>query len=196
MELCVADIGVEQLVERYGGRAYRLAWRITGEVKEAEAVTQNALLRAACSIQFVADEPALDSWIFRAVACDAAERRRRRHPGDEAALEAVVEALPVDGGHFEPMEDWSARVGEPILQRGLQTVIGEAIDALPADYRTALVLHDVEGISRPAIADALDVETEVVKARVHRARLFVRHRLSEYFETAPANINKPRTLEG
>jgi RNA polymerase sigma-70 factor (ECF subfamily) len=75
------------------------------------------------------------------------------------------------------MEDWSARVDEP----GLQTVVGEAIDALPADYRTALVLHDIEGISRPEIADALDVDTEVVKVRVHRARLFVRHRLSEYF---------------
>jgi RNA polymerase sigma-70 factor (ECF subfamily) len=178
MELCVADTGVERLVEHYGERAYRLAWRITGATDEAEAVTQNALMRAARSNRFDTDEPALDSWIFRAVASEAAERRRRRQPGDEAVLEAVVKALPVGGGHFELMDDWSARVEEP----GLRTVIGEAIDALPADYRTALVLHDVEGISRPEIADALGVETEVVKARVHRARLFVRHRLSEYFE--------------
>jgi RNA polymerase sigma-70 factor, ECF subfamily len=182
MELCVADTGVERLVERYGERAYRLAWRITGAIDEAEAVTQDALMRAAGSIQSLADEPALDSWILRTVAREAAERRRRRQPGDEAVLEAVMEALPVDGGHFEPMEDWSARVDEPVLQRRLQTVIAEAIDALPADYRTALVLHDVEGISRSAIADALDVEMAVVKSRVHRARLFVRHRLSKYFE--------------
>jgi RNA polymerase sigma-70 factor (ECF subfamily) len=182
MELCVADTGVERLVERYGERAYRLAWRITGAADEAESVTQNALMMAARSRQSAPDQPTLDSWIFRAVAREAAERRRRRQPGDEAALKAVVEALPVDDGHFEPREDWSARVDEPMLQRGLQTVIAEAIDALPADYRTAMVLHDVEGISRPAIADALDVETAVVKARVHRARLFVRGRLSEYFE--------------
>lgn len=177
MELCVADTDVERLVEHYGERAYRLAWRITGAMDEAETVTQNALLRAARSIRFDTGEPTLDAWIFRAVAREAAERRRRRRPGDEVGLEAVVAALPVDGGHFEPMDDWSARVDEP----GLQTVISEAIDALPADYRTALVLHDVERISRPEIADALDVETEVVKARVHHARLFLRHRLSEYF---------------
>src|SRR5512138_3598766 len=186
MELCVADPGVERLVERYGERAYRLAWRITGAADEAEAVTQNALVRAARSIQSVADEPALASWILRTVAREAAERRRRRQPGDETVLEAVMEALPVDGQHFEPTEDWSARVDEPVLQSTLETIIGEAIDALPADYRTALVLHDVEGISRPAIADILDVGIPVVKARVHRARLFVRHRLSEYFETARA----------
>ena len=178
MELCVADTGIERLVEHYGERAYRLAWRITGATDEAEVVTQNALMRAARSIQSIDDEAAFDSWIFRTVAREAAERRRRRWPRDEGVLEAIEGALPVRGGHFEPMDDWSARVEEP----GLQTVLGEAIDALPADYRTTLVLHDVEGVSRPAIADALDVETEVVKARVHRARLFVRHRLSEYFE--------------
>ena len=177
MVLCVADTGVERLVEHYGERAYRLAWRVTGAMDEAEAVTQNALLRAASSIRSDTDEPTLDSMIVRAVAREAAERRRRRQPGDEGVLEAVVDALPVGGAHFEPMEDWSARVDEP----GLQTVIGEAVDSLPADYRTALVLHDIEGISRPEIADALDVDTEVVKVRVHRARLFVRHRLSEYF---------------
>jgi len=62
-------------------------------------------------------------------------------------------------------------------------IVGEAIDALPADYRTALVLHDVEGLSWPDIVDVLDVDVPAVKARVHRARLFVRQRLSEYFET-------------
>ena len=196
MELCVADPRVERLVERYGERAYRLAWRITGAADEAEAVTQNVLVRVARSIQSVAEEPALDSWIFRTVAREAAERRRRRQSGVEMVLEVVVEALPAEGRHFEPMEDWSARVDEPVLQSAIQTILGEAIDTLPADYRTALVLHDVEGFSRPAIADVLDLEIPVVKARVHRARLFVRHRLSEYFATARASSDKgSKTLE-
>jgi RNA polymerase sigma-70 factor, ECF subfamily len=196
MELCVGDTerdliaaprvgdldGAEWLVERYGARVYRLAWRITGAADDAEAATQNALLTAARAIHSVADEPAFESWIYRTVAREAAERRRRRQPGDERAMDAVVEALPCDGRHFAPMEDWSARIDEPALRSGLQTIIGEAIDALPADYRTALVLHDVEGVSRPDIADVLDVDVPSVKSRVHHARLFVRQRLSEYFE--------------
>jgi RNA polymerase sigma-70 factor, ECF subfamily len=62
----------------------------------------------------------------------------------------------------------------------------EAIDALPADYRTALILHDVEGVSDPHIAEILGVDASAVRSRVHRARLFVRKRLSEYFESATA----------
>ena len=58
MELCAADAGVERLVEHYGERAYRLAWRITGATDEAEAVTQNALMRAVRSIQSIDDEAA------------------------------------------------------------------------------------------------------------------------------------------
>jgi len=197
MELCVADAdidlvaasrldafnGIERLVERYGERAYRLARRITGDADDAEEVTQSALLTAARAIHSVADESLFESCIYRAVAREAAERRRGRHPGDETVLDAVVEALPSDGRHFDPTEDWSTRIDEPVLQSGLQMIVGEAIDALPADYRTALVLHDVEGLSWPDIVDVLDVDVPAVKARVHRARLFVRQRLSEYFET-------------
>src|SRR4030095_16829127 len=123
MELCVGDTerdliaapragdldGAEGLVERYGERAYRLAWRITGAADDAEAATRDALLTAARSIQSVADEPAFESWIYRTVAREAAERRRRRQPGDERALDAVVEELPSDGRHSDPLEDWSAR---------------------------------------------------------------------------------------
>lgn len=196
MELCVGDAerdliaaphtgdldDAARLVERYGERVYRLAWRITGSADDAEAATQNTLLMAARAIRSTANEPALESWIYRTVAREAAARRRRRQPGDEKVLDAVVEALPGNGRHFEPTEDWSTRIDEPALRSGLQTIIGEAIDALPADYRTALVLHDVEGVSRPDIAEVLDVEVPVVKARVHVARLFVRQRLSEHFE--------------
>src|SRR4029434_3958807 len=146
--------------------------------------------------QSVADEPAFESWIYRTVAREAAERRRRRQPGDERDLDAVVEELPSDGRHFEPMEDWSARIDEPALLSGLQTIIGEAIEARPADYRTALVLHDVEGVSRPDIADALDVDVAAVKARVHRARLFVQQRPSEYFGTERTRTDQTsETLE-
>ena len=196
MELCVGDAerdliaaphagdldDAARLVERYGERVYRLAWRITGSADDAEAATQNTLLMMAHTIRSTANEPAFESWIYRTVAREAAARRRRRQPGDERALDAVVEALPGKGRHFEPMEDWSTRIEGPALQSGLQTIIGEAIDALPADYRTALVLHDVEGLSQPDIADVLDVAVPVVKARVHIARLFVRQRLSEHFE--------------
>ncbi|MEX2148376.1 MAG: sigma factor-like helix-turn-helix DNA-binding protein, partial [Candidatus Rokuibacteriota bacterium] len=51
------------------------------------------------------------------------------------------------------------------------------------DYRTALVLHDVEGLSNPDIAESLGISLPAVKSRVHRSRLFVRKRLADYLET-------------
>jgi RNA polymerase sigma-70 factor (ECF subfamily) len=66
----------------------------------------------------------------------------------------------------------------------LRRVLTDAIDALPADYRTALVLHDVEGVSNSDIAETLGIPLPGVKSRVHRSRLFVRKRLSERLASA------------
>ena len=82
------------------------------------------------------------------------------------------------------MDDWSNRVDEKALQGELRDVLTQAIDELPADYRTALVLHDVEGVSNPDIAETLGISLPAVKSRVHRSRLFVRKQLAEYLKTA------------
>jgi len=82
------------------------------------------------------------------------------------------------------MDDWSNRVDERALQGELRQVLQEAIDGLPAEYRTALVMHDVEGLSNPDIAETLGISLPAVKSRVHRSRLFVRQRLSEYMKSA------------
>jgi len=70
------------------------------------------------------------------------------------------------------------------VQGELRRVLTDAIDALPPDYRTALVLHDVEGLSSPDISQALGIGLAAVKLRVHRSRLFVRKHLSEHLEPA------------
>ena len=96
----------------------------------------------------------------------------------------MLPTLDQDGRHFEPMDDWSRRVDETALQGELRRVLTAAIDGLPPDYRTALVLHDVEGLSNPDIAEALGISLPAVKSRVHRSRLFVRQRLADYMRTA------------
>lgn len=174
--------GAERLVERYGDRLYRLALRVTGVQEDAEGALEDALRMAARTISSLTDESAFGSWIYRTVARAAHQRRTRRQHVDTAALDNVVPLLNADG-HFEPLEDWSTRLDEPALQGGLHSSLVEAIDALPADYGTALILHDVEGVSKQEIAEVLDIDVPAVNWRVHRARLFVRERLSRYFES-------------
>jgi RNA polymerase sigma-70 factor, ECF subfamily len=172
----------ELFVERYGDRVYRLARRITGVSEDAEEVAQDALWTAARKISTFKGESAFGSWLYR-ISTNAAYqklRARRSSRTYEIAIEDVLPPFDDSGRHFEPMDDWSNRVDEKALQEELRHVLTDAIDALPPDYRTALVLHDMEGVSNPDIAEALNLSVAAVKSRVHRSRLFVRRRLAEY----------------
>ena len=85
-------------------------------------------------------------------------------------------------GHLvEPGHDWTQQVEDPALQAEARRRLREAIESLPADYRTAFVLHDMEGLSNPEIAEMLEISLPAVKSRVHRSRLFLRQRLEQYF---------------
>ena len=196
MVLCVGDVDADQVpppragdvdgpdsrVDDYGDRIYRLALRITGVKADAEAAVENALRTAAATAQTFTGESAFASWLYLRVA-HAAHRtlRMRGHHVPQRALDDVVPPLDGDGRHFAPMDDWSDRIGEQALQAELGGILTAVIDALPADYRTALILHDVEGVSTPDIAEILGVDASAVKSHVHRERLFVRKRLSDYF---------------
>jgi len=182
-----APEAAERLVERYGDRVYRLAMRITGSKEDAEEAAQDALWTAARKIGMFKGESAFGSWVYRITANAAYQKlRTRRQKSAEIAMDDVLPALDDDGRHFEPMDDWSNRVDERALQSELRQVLQEAIDGLPADYRTALVMHDVEGLSNPDIAETLGISLPAVKSRVHRSRLYVRKRLSEYLREGTA----------
>ena len=175
----------ELLVETYGDRVYRLALRITGSNEDAEEVAQDALWTAARKISTFKGEAAFGSWLYRIAANAAYQKlRARKAKAHEIAMDDVLPAFDDAGRHFEPMADWSERVDEQALQGELRRVLGAAIDELPPDYRTALVMHDVEGLSNPDIAEALGISLPAVKSRVHRSRLFVRKQLAEYMKTA------------
>ncbi len=174
-----------QLVERVGGPGYRLAMRITGLKEDAEEAAQDALWTAARKIGSFKGESAFGSWLYRITANAAYQKlRTRRAKAKEIALDDVLPALDDDGRHFEPMADWSSRVDEQALTGELREVLQRAVDNLPADYRTALVMHDVEGLSNPDIAETLGISLPAVKSRVHRSRLFVRKQLSDYLGRA------------
>jgi len=178
-------LAVEQLVDRYGDRVWRLTRRITGSNEDAEEAVQDTLWTVARKIHSFKGESAFGSWLYRIAANFGYQKlRARRSKAQEIALDDVLPALDGDGRHFEPMDDWSNRVDERALQGELRDVLQSAIDALPPDYRTALVLHDVEGLSNPDIAEALGLSLPAVKSRVHRSRLFVRKRLGEYLRAA------------
>ena len=177
----------ELLVDTYGDRVYRLTHRITGSNEDAEEATQDALWTAARKIGSFKGESQFGSWLYRIAANAAYQKlRSRRAKSREIALDDVLPTLDPEGLHFEPMDDWTPRVDDNAVNGELRDVLEKAIDELPDDYRTALVMHDIEGMPNPDIAETLGISLPAVKSRVHRSRLFVRKKLAGYLGGAAA----------
>jgi RNA polymerase sigma-70 factor (ECF subfamily) len=171
----------ETLVATYGDRVYRLAVRMTGSEQDAEEVVQDALWTAARKIDTFKGESAFGSWLYR-ITANAAYQKLRSRQGRrlEIPWNDLLPAFDDGGKQIEAVADWSRQVEEPALQTELRTVLTAAINDLPTDYRTAFVMHDVEGLSNPEIAESLQISLPAVKSRVHRSRLFLRQRLAGY----------------
>ena len=173
------------LVSTYGDRVYRLAIRITGNEQDAEEVVQDALWTAARKIHTFKGESAFGSWLYRITANAAYQKLRgRQGKKSEVSWEDLLPTFDEAGKQSDGVWDWSAKVEEPALQAELRTVLTTAIDELPTDYRTAFLMHDVEGLSNPEIAESLGISLPAVKSRVHRSRLFLRQRLAGYLAAA------------
>ena len=171
----------EALLGVFGDRVYRLAMRITGNESDAEEIVQDALWTASRKIDTFQGKAAFGSWVYRITANAAYEKlRKRRGKRNEVSWEDLAPSFDEQGQHVEAAGDWSRQLKDPAIEGELKAVLGGAIDELPADYRAAFLLHDVEGLSNPEIAQTLQVTLGTIKSRVHRARLFLRRRLADY----------------
>ena len=175
----------EALVDTYGDRVYRLAIRITGNAADAEEVVQDALWTASRKIDTFHGAAAFGSWVYRITANAAYQKlRTRRTRGKEVSWEDVAPAFDEMGQHVERAVDWSRTLKDPAVECELRSTLRSAIDELPEDYRTAFLLHDVEGLSNPQIAETLRTRPATIKSRVHRARFYLRRRLADYMDAS------------
>src|SRR3989454_1620693 len=133
---------VERLVATYGDRAYRLASGITGNAQDAEEVVQDVFWTVVRKIDTFRGESAFGSWLYRIVANAAYQKVRGRlsRRGD-LSLDDVLPFFDEQGRHVAAMVDWSARVEDHAVQTELRVALTSAIDNLPADYRTAVLLR-------------------------------------------------------
>lgn len=160
----------EDLARQEERALYRHALRIVGTASDAEDVVQDALFsawRSIASFQGVS----FRAWLFRIVtnrALDQLRSRKRRPelPLDPPEDEDVTWAEPA-----APGPDLTQLAGD----REALSIVESALETLPAEQRTALLLRDVEGFAYEEIAVITSVEVGTVKSRIHRGRLAVRN---------------------
>jgi RNA polymerase sigma-70 factor (ECF subfamily) len=166
----------EDVVATHSGRVYRLAYRLTGNRHDAEDLTQEVFVRVFRSL--AAYTPgAFEGWLHRITTnlfLDMVRRRKRiRFDGlpDDAADR-------IAGREPTPSEAYDATHFDDDVQR--------ALDALAPDFRAAVVLADIEGLTYEEIAATLGVKLGTVRSRIHRGRSQLRVALSHRAPARPA----------
>lgn len=171
----------EPFVTRFGPLILNFGRRMCGRRADAEDLLQETLLKAYQSLGRLRDPAALKGWVYR-VAANTCLKLRRRNAGATKRDLSIDDLLPrpeARGGAPE-IADWSDIPLDRLLQGELRARLEEAVLALPKDFRVVLVLREQEGFSTRETASILGISDDLVKVRLHRARLAVRKAMEGY----------------
>ncbi|WP_441922097.1 RNA polymerase sigma factor SigE [Marmoricola sp. RAF53] len=173
----------DEIVEQHSARVYRLAYRLTGNAHDAEDLTQEVFVRVFRSLHTYTPGT-FEGWLHRITTnlfLDAARRKSRIR----------FDALPEDADNRLP-----SAVPTPDLayvNQMFDADVEAALAALPPDFRAAVVLCDVEGLSYEEIADVLGVKMGTVRSRIHRGRALLRNALAHRAPSAGrVRVSGPR----
>ena len=176
------EAAFNEIVNRYGDKIYRLALRITRNHSDADDVLQVVFL-AMEKLHTFREEAKFSTWLYR-VAANASYmhlRAKKKIYENEVSLEDYTSHNESGALQGIQIKDWSDRPDEVLLSREGMEMIETAVNQLPVPYRVVFHLRDVEGLTNPEVATALGLSLTTVKSRIHRARLFLRDKLSDYF---------------
>ncbi|MBW3576323.1 MAG: sigma-70 family RNA polymerase sigma factor [Actinobacteria bacterium] len=154
----------DEVATRYGHKIYTIAYRLTGDPEEAKDLTQDVFVRVYRNLDKY-QPGTFEGWLYRITKNLFLDRVRRRK-------RVRLEPLPED----EWRQPQDAGPGpEARLEQGLlRGDIEQALTELPADFRTAVVLCDVQGLSYEEIARATGWPLGTVRSRIHRGRKLLR----------------------
>jgi RNA polymerase sigma-70 factor (ECF subfamily) len=171
----------ELLMRRHNQRIYRVVRSILRGADEIEDVIQQAYLQAFTHLDQFGGNARWSTWVCRIAINEALARIRQR--GRFVSIDAASEEAMADfskGPNSDPERAAAGREFGHLVER--------AIDELPDIYRSVLILREVEGMTTEETAGVLDVEVDVVKTRLHRARAALRasleNRVGEQMQNA------------
>ena len=158
----------EEIVERHSDRVYRLAYRLTGDRHDAEDLTQEVFVRVFRSLDTYSPGT-FEGWLHRITTnlfLDQARRKQR------IRFDALSDERASTLRSLSPAPETA------VSDRMFDDDIELALAALPPEFRAAVVLCDVEGLSYDEIADILGAKLGTVRSRIHRGRTMLRRALA------------------
>ena len=176
IERCVAgdDASCAELVAAHQRTVFSLALHLLGDRDEALDVSQEVFLRVFRTLSRFRGRSSLRTWIYRIVINQVRNRQRwyrRRHRADLVSLDDHLKHCGELEATHEPLPD------RLLASKEAAARLWEAMERLPFDQRTALVLREIDGLRYDEIAFTLDVAVGTVKSRLTRARQALREQL-------------------
>ena len=164
-----------ELVMMHADRVYGALRRFGLDPAEADEVAQEVFVRAWRGLPRFEERARFSTWLYR-IAFNEAQRRLSRRPAPRAET--------IDPDRDDPVVSLpeSARLGPEAqtLDREFEQTLDRALDELPPDWRSAVVLRDIEGLSTEEAAEIAGVGQAAFKSRLHRGRLQLRTLLEPY----------------
>lgn len=156
----------------YGEKAYNFAYRLVGNEQDARDLVQEAFARSFAHKQRYDASRPFESWLCRIlhnIYLDEARRYARKH-----VVSIDAPAPFPDQSWDEILRAQDADPGEAMLQEEQEAMIQKALEALTVEYRTAVVLCDIEGLSYDEISRVMACPVGTVRSRIHQGRALLR----------------------
>jgi RNA polymerase sigma-70 factor (ECF subfamily) len=169
----------EVLIKKYDGKIFRIAQHITNNREDAEDAVQEAFLKAFQNLAKFRGDSQFSTWLTRISVNKALEKLRKRRAVREVSMDGDFETES-DIGPFE-IADWVPNPEELYSRSELRDILRRGLRALKPGLAAVFVLRDIEGFSIQQTAEILGLTGDAVKARLLRARLKLRERLTKYF---------------
>ena len=174
----------EALVRPHLGMLFRVVDRILGNEAESQDALQDALLTLHRELPSFQGASKFSTWAYRICVNQALMARRKRVRRREDTIDDLMPRFGDEGHHMsvDTILDWSedAEALMKVEQEELKARVRAGLDRLSDDQRAVFVLRDLEGWNTDEIARHLGITRELVRQRVHRARLALRALLPEF----------------
>jgi RNA polymerase sigma-70 factor (ECF subfamily) len=174
---------IDALLARHERQVYRFGLRMCGQEDAAREVLQETLLAAFRNLRSFRGDASLSTWLYQ-IARSFCVKSRRRNVGEPEHFS------PLDAPEVLTLRDETRPLDEHAHVKEIGVALQAALLALPSDYREAVVLRDVEGLSAEEAAEVAGVEVGALKSRLHRGRLELRRQLASILEQ-PGEVAGP-----
>jgi len=167
----------DELVRRCHRQAYNVAYRMAGNHADAEDLTQEAFVRAYRFFDRYNRRMPFENWLYRILSNVFIDELRRRPKARLQSLDQPLQSVDGPGDVLLELPDSSGDPERLTCEAQLEEPLQKALDALPAEFKQAVILADIEGLSYEEIAEAMGCSLGTVRSRLHRGRKALRNRI-------------------